>query len=169
MSAEARPRAAESLSCCQCRPAAAPQLLLQPHCCCCWQSLTHVLLRYNLLLQSLQHSDQLAFKYVVRRVSPSCRLPQAAHRPAGRCTGSKSREFRLAGSGATRLRLPIAGGETVLRARLVFLPPAAAAEAHRLLPTNCSMGRHICSVSRSLNSSSIVANLVMFSHFPLVM
>ena len=94
MSAEARPRAAESLSCCQSPPAAAPQLLLQPHCCCWWQSLTHVLLRYNLLLQSLQHSDQLAFKYVVRRVSPSCRLPQAAHRPAGRCTGSRSREFR---------------------------------------------------------------------------
>ena len=148
------------------RSAAPPSL----NCCCCC-SLTagggsSPTCCANLLLQCLQHTDQLAFKYVVRRVSELQGGPAA-------CTGRP--RYR---PGKPGVQVPRSGirrpgcrpGETELRG-VVFLPallhccclPAA---------SHCSRGRHICSVSRAFHSSWIVAaaaNLVMFSNFARVM
>ena len=138
-------------------------LLLQPHCCfsptCC----------ANLLLQSLQHTDQLAFKYVVSRVSELQAGPRL-HRPA-------KVPAREAGSSGPAIRnllpeLP-AGRNRASRGRF----PAGAAALLLLLLTGFELqhgATHLfCKPRLRLPSSSwivaAVANLVMFSNFALVM
>ena len=81
-------------SSCQCSwPAAAPSI--NCCCCCCCCSLTggggSPTCCANLLLQCLQHRDQLAFKYVVSRVS-ELQSRHRLHRP----TGQSDFSYRLA-------------------------------------------------------------------------
>ena len=109
------------------RSAAPPSL----NCCCCC-SLTagggsSPTCCANLLLQCLQHTDQLAFKYVVRRVSELQARP-SLHRPA-------EVPAREAGSSGPAIRNPAPGLPTGRnRASRGRFPARAAA---LLLPAGC--------------------------------